>query len=104
MSAKKTSQLLAKLREQLQETNLWEETPPAPEQLKSTEPFAVDTLEFHQWLQFIMIPEFEHRIQNRIDLPRGFAVSPMAEESWRGKWGERREIILTLRALDELHK
>lgn len=104
MSAKETMRLLTQLRKQLQELNLWEGTSPSPELLKSTEPFAVDTLEFHQWLQFIMIPEFEHRIQNKVALPKGFAVSPMAEESWRGKWGERREVILTLRELDELHK
>ncbi|RUO44365.1 hypothetical protein CWE15_04105 [Aliidiomarina taiwanensis] len=104
MAVKETMQLLTQLREQLQALDLWEGTPPSPELLKSTEPFAVDTLEFHQWLQFIMIPEFEHRIHNNIALPKGFAVSPMAEESWRGKWGERRALILTLRALDELHK
>ncbi|HLV48025.1 MAG TPA: YqcC family protein [Aliidiomarina sp.] len=102
MLVKQTTELLTQLRDLLQEHELWEAEPPAPERLQSTEPFAVDTLEFHQWLQFIMIPQFEHRIEHNLALPRGFAVSPMAEECWRGCWGERRQLILTLREFDEL--
>lgn len=102
MLVKQTTELLTQLRDLLQEHELWEADPPAPERLQSTEPFAVDTLEFHQWLQFIMIPQFEHRIEHNLALPRGFAVSPMAEECWRGCWGERRQLILTLREFDEL--
>nr|WP_256473594.1 YqcC family protein [Aliidiomarina quisquiliarum] len=96
--------MLTQLRTLLKEQQLWQTEPPAPELLQSTEPFAVDTLEFHQWLQFIMIPEFEHRLQHNLPLPRGFAVSPMATECWRGCWGERRQLILTLRQLDELFR
>lgn len=102
MLAKQTKELLNQIRKLLQEHQLWQSEPPAAELLKSTEPFAVDTLEFHQWLQFIMIPEFEHRLEQNIELPKGFAISPMAEECWRGSWGERRELILVLRELDEL--
>ena len=92
MLVKQTTELLTQLRDLLQEHELWEAEPPAPERL----------LEFHQWLQFIMIPQFEHRIEHNLALPRGFAVSPMAEECWRGCWGERRQLILTLREFDEL--
>ncbi len=102
MLVRKTTLLLDQLRTLLQQHKLWEAEAPAPERLQSTEPFAVDTLEFHQWLQFIMIPEFEHRIEHNLALPKGFAVSPMATECWRGCWGERRQLILTLRELDEL--
>ncbi len=102
MLAKQTTVLLNQLRTLLKEQKLWQVEPPAAELLQSTEPFAVDTLEFHQWLQFIMIPEFEHRIEHNLPLPSSFAVSPMATECWRGCWGERRQLILTLRQLDEL--
>lgn len=99
---KALEKLLSQLKQALQHQELWDNHPPTMERLQSTAPFALDTLEFYQWLQFIMIPEFEHRLRQGLDLPRGFAVSPMAEESWRGQWGERRQLILILRELDEL--
>ncbi|WP_198683882.1 YqcC family protein [Aliidiomarina celeris] len=102
MSVEKIAQLLQQIREQMQAQGLWDETPPSAEALQSKQPFAVDTLDFHQWLQFIMIPEFEHRIAQQMPLPHGFSISPMAEEAWRGKWAERRELILLLREFDAL--
>lgn len=102
MSAEQTAQLLKQIREQLQAHGLWDAEPPSAQALQSTQPFAVDTLDFHQWLQFIMIPEFEHRLAHDIPLPHGFSISPMAEEAWRGKWAERRELILLLRQFDTL--
>lgn len=102
MSAEQTSRLLGLIREELQAQGLWDAEPPSTEALQSTQPFAVDTLDFHQWLQFIMIPEFEHRLAKDMPLPSGFSISPMAEEAWRGKWAERRELILLLREFDAL--
>ncbi|MCC5856277.1 MAG: YqcC family protein [Idiomarina sp.] len=101
MSTQKTAQILVQLRNELIAHELWESTPPAPEALQSNQPFAVDTLDFHQWLQFIMIPELEHRIAHGIALPSKIAVSPMAFEVWRGKWKERRELIALLKQLDD---
>ena len=48
--------LLMAIEAQLRQLNLWEEEAPTAEALASSEPFAIDTLSFTQWLQFIFLP------------------------------------------------
>ncbi|MCR5536577.1 MAG: YqcC family protein [Succinivibrio sp.] len=94
-------QLLCELESQLKRLNLWSETPPAPEALHSQLPFAVDTLKFHQWLQFVLIVKL--RALKEPELAAGSVlVHPMAEEVYRGQWGTYRELIALLRRLDAL--
>lgn len=57
-----TAQHLA-LQEQLQALeaemralDLWSAVPPSAEAMASTMPFMYDTLEFHQWLQWVFVP------------------------------------------------
>lgn len=100
MSVVTIQAIIDQLKTEMQAVGLWDKTPPAPEKLLSTAPFAVDQLDFHQWLQFVFIPEFEQRIRLNQTLPHGFSISPMAEESWRGKWSTYRKVILALKALE----
>ncbi len=46
-------QLLDELEQVLESYELLQSTPPSPKRLASTEPFAVDTLACHEWLQWI---------------------------------------------------
>ena len=49
----------------LRRGDFWQtETPPASA-LASTEPFAVDTIDFHQWLQFVFLPRMRELINAR---------------------------------------
>ncbi|MFP3631919.1 YqcC family protein, partial [Burkholderia sp. SIMBA_045] len=45
----------------------------------------VDTLEFHQWLQFIMLPRMWALVDSKRPLPEGIAVSPMAAHIYRSE-------------------
>lgn len=100
--AQQTLTLLAQLEADLQTAELWQKQMPKPAQLMSSQPFATDTLDFHQWVQFIMIPSLRQCVQQRKPLPTKIAVSPMALEVWKGQLKAHREIILTLKAIDEL--
>lgn len=97
-----TAQLLQDLEASLKARSLWDSRWPPLDKLQSTIPFASDTLEFYQWLQFIMIPTLQQRIDQRQPLPNKIAVHPMAIEVWRGQLREHKEIILVLKALDQL--
>lgn len=97
-----TAQLLQDLEASLKARSLWDSSWPSVDKLQSTIPFASDTLEFYQWLQFIMIPTLQQRIDQRQPLPNKIAVHPMAIEVWRGQLREHKEIILVLKALDQL--
>ncbi|RUO38197.1 hypothetical protein CWE13_00665 [Aliidiomarina shirensis] len=100
--AQETLALLEALEAELKAQQLWDDTMPEPSRLMSTQPFASDTLEFYQWLQFIMIPSLRQCVEQRKPLPNKIAVSPMAVEVWKGKLKEHRQIILVLKTIDEL--
>ncbi|PAR40003.1 pseudouridine synthase [Vibrio metoecus] len=77
---------LVKLLDELESTlctaQLWQATPPTPQALASQEPFAVDTLLPHEWLQWIFLPKMKQAIaQNAV--PRGFALEPYFSEVWK---------------------
>lgn len=97
-----TDRLLTAVETELQALELWEESPPASHKLQSTEPFATDTLAFHQWLQFIMIPGLKHRVKQQQHLPTQIAVSPMAIQVYRGELRRHRQLIQRLKELDIL--
>ena len=50
---------LLQIEMELRRIDAWESEPPSPEALQSAQPFAVDTLEFTQWLQFVFVQPHE---------------------------------------------
>lgn len=57
----------------------WATQAPSPEALASTEPFAVDTLEFAEWLQWIFLPRMKEIIECNHSLPTASGILVMAE-------------------------
>ena len=94
------SKLLTQLEQDLKQLKLWSEQVPSNEQLNSMQPFAVDTLAFEQWLQFIFIPKMIYLIDNKIALPKNMAVLPMAEESFKHQ--QVTALLETIEQLDQL--
>lgn len=95
-----TAELLAVVEGELKALLLWEEQPPAPEALASTEPFCVDTIEFNQWLQFVFLPRIYDMIDRRQPLPRRCGIAPMAEEYLRVRSQSGTALVAVLGRLD----
>jgi len=74
------AEILIDIEKELRELGLWEFESPSEEALLSTQPFAIDTLNFPQWLQFIFIPRLYFMVEQRSPLPDVSGVKPMAEE------------------------
>ncbi|WP_417346105.1 YqcC family protein [Ferrimonas sp.] len=89
---------LERLQAQLIQDGLWQSEPVSALALASTQPFAVDTLRFEQWLQFIYLPRLFALLDAGAALPTKVAVTPMAEEALAG----HREVIVILSRLDTL--
>ncbi len=86
----------------LRQLNLWSDESPSQEALSSEQPFAMDSLEFEEWLQFIFLPTLYEVLASGGALPERCAIAPMAEETI-GKRGLPTEtLISTLRDLDQL--
>ncbi len=74
------AEVLMDVEQQLRQLQLWEFEMISEEALASTEPFAIDTMNFPQWLQFIFLPRLYSMIEQQIELPKYCSVAPMAEE------------------------
>lgn len=81
---------------------LWQEQEPPAEALASTQPFAVDTLTFTQWLQFLLIPRLRQLAESGGPLPVNCAIAPMAEESFRAQNLVADSLLAELRRIDQL--
>jgi uncharacterized protein YqcC (DUF446 family) len=98
----KCAQLLLQLEQDLKHVNLWSDQIPTEQQLNSTEPFALDTLAFEQWLQFIFIPKMTHLVNINSQLPNNLVIHPMAEESFKNKVDEFKQLLNTIKSIDLL--
>ncbi len=96
------AEVLIDIEKELRELQLWEFETPSQEALASTQPFAIDTLTFPQWLQFIFIPRLYWMVEQRAPLPSVSGVKPMAEEYFRVLSLNSAKLINHLDAIDTL--
>ncbi|PSL14682.1 uncharacterized protein YqcC (DUF446 family) [Marinobacterium halophilum] len=94
------SALLIEIRSEMQNIGLWQQQPPAPEALASTQPFCVDTLDFNEWVQWLLLPRLEMMIQQQLPLPQNSEIVPMAEEVFKQMREDTRHLIALIGQLD----
>ena len=90
---------IAAIRDEMERLSLWEASPPSQEALSSQQPFCIDTLEFTQWLQWILIPRLEAILKTDIPLPDSSAIHPYAEEALKSRT-ENTQLIAQIQQLD----
>ena len=86
----------------LRQLDLWSDAPPSQEALRSEQPFAMDALDFEEWLQFIFLPTIYEVLASGEALPERCAIAPMAEETVGKRPLPTELLISTLRELDRL--
>ena len=95
-------ELLAALEREMREQDRWEFAAPNSQALQSTQPFAFDTLEFDQWLQWIFIAKLREQLAMQLPLPRSCAVSPMAEEVYTDGTRADQRLVTIIKQIDAL--
>ncbi|WP_417567904.1 YqcC family protein [Marinobacter sp.] len=93
---------LLKIEMELRQLGLWESKPPPEEAFQSTQPFCIDTLEFHQWLQFVFVTRMKVIIESDHPLPAISGIAPMAEEHFRGRPEPGSALVRELEEIDRL--
>ena len=78
----------------------WSESPPGPKQLEFRQAFAMDTMAFSQWLQFIFLPRVREAV-NSGDFPPGSMVAAQAVREFDGQ-DEAHGLIARLGDFDAL--
>ena len=92
--------ILMRIEESMRTLDLWKQEMPAPEALASQEPFCVDTMNFSQWVQWILLPRLEHMSVQQMALPSGSNIMPMAEEALPLETSDAAELIMLIGELD----
>lgn len=95
---------LDSLEAQLQELGLWggSAKQPSVQALSSNSPFCLDTLEFHEWLEYVLIARLKSMIASGQPLPENMMIHTYAQEKYRGQWSTYRSLIGLLKELDDL--
>jgi uncharacterized protein YqcC (DUF446 family) len=87
---------------EMRNLSCWGSVPPPAQALRSEQPFAVDTLNLMQWLQFIFIPKMRFLIEQQQELPGACGIAPMAEEYFRGQRLAVKGLLAALQRMDAL--
>lgn len=95
-------QLLNELEAELCRLQLWQVDKPNIEALSSVVPFALDTLSFPQWLQFIFIDKLTQLLKLSLPLPKSISVLPMAEEYFKSQSIDSIKIVHIIAHIDRL--
>ncbi|MBN7798298.1 YqcC family protein [Parahaliea mediterranea] len=96
------AEVLIDIEAQLRQLGLWDRIPPSSEALASTEPFCVDTLTLPQWLQFVFLPTLYQLLEEEQPLPGRCAITPLAQEYFRGAGLHIDGLMAALQRVDDL--
>ncbi len=96
------AEVLIDIEAQLRQLSLWDRIAPSSRALASVEPFCVDTLTLPQWLQFVFLPTVYQLLEEDAALPERCAITPMAEEYFRGSKLATAELLVSLQRIDRL--
>ncbi|WP_249677676.1 YqcC family protein [Pseudomonas abieticivorans] len=80
----------------------WSEVAPSAEDLASVEPFAVDTMDFSQWLQWVFLPRMKQILESDLPLPNASGILAMAEMVYASQAEKSRGLRALLAQFDEL--
>lgn len=94
--------ILLLLETEMRREGLWESNAPSDEALHSVIPFAHDTLEFTQWLQWIFIPGNIDIIENDKPLPVASDISPLAEYRFEEMKENTDQMLELIKQFDKL--
>ena len=78
--AREISEALLAIETELRRLSLWEREPPSREDLLSNQPFCCDTLDFPQWVQWILLPRMWHIVEQDGPYPLHCGIYVYAEE------------------------
>lgn len=89
------------IKDELQNLSLWQPAPPEAKAFLSEQPFALDTMQPHEWLQWIFIPRIQALIDANSEIPK-FALHPYFEEAFKQQEIEVDDLLALIKQLDEL--
>jgi uncharacterized protein YqcC (DUF446 family) len=96
-----TEQLLL-IEGELRQLGWWAATPPSAQALASQQPFAVDSMAFEQWLQWLFLPRMQQILAGGEQMPGSCGIQPMAEMVLVDRASQARTLLVLLGEFDRL--
>jgi len=96
------AEVLIDIEKELRELQLWDDEMISEEALASEQPFAIDTMTFPQWLQFIFLPRMYFMIEQKMQLPENCGIAPMGEQYFSVLSLPSSTLIKHLKKIDDL--
>jgi len=96
------AEVLIDIEKELRELQLWDDEMISRDALMSEQPFAIDTMTFPQWLQFIFLPRMYFIIEQQLQLPANCGIAPMAEQYFSVLRLPSSTLIAHLQKIDKL--
>lgn len=93
---------LMDIEKELRSLRLWSSDMLSADALASTQPFAIDTMSFPQWLQFIFLPRMQFLLQQQLPLPVNCSIASMAEQYFAPLRLHSAPLVNHLRQIDNL--
>lgn len=87
---------------ELRQQGWWGATPPTAAALASEQPFAVDSMAFEQWLQWLFLPRMQQILACGAQLPSTSGIRPMAEMVLAERANQARDLLALLGEFDRL--
>ena len=97
----KAKKLLQNIESELKILEVWESIPPSDDALNNTNPFCCDTLELHQWLQWVFLPKINNLLEQGQPLPGQCDIASYAEVIYAKSGQDRNVLIEYLRVFDQ---
>ena len=94
---------LTAIEAEMKRSGLWQSHPLAPEQYNFQRAFAIDTMAFSQWLQFIFVPRVRDLIQTQGEFPSSSSVGAQAVREFDG-FEEAAGLVSMLSEFDALFR
>jgi uncharacterized protein YqcC (DUF446 family) len=96
------SELLTGIEREMRNLQLWSDDSPAPAAMASRMPFCYDTMQFAQWLQWVLLPRMRIILEERGALPESSDIWPLAEHEFEQLEQDTSQLLSLIRSFDEL--
>lgn len=97
---KRVLDILERLELELKNLNYWKNTELPMSYYNSMEPFFMDKMELHEWLQFVLIRKFREIIYCESRLPASCKVFPYAFEFYKNEKAKHMQLLKIINELD----
>lgn len=96
----KAAQYADQIEAEMRKVDLWQNQPLRPEQMVFKQAFAMDTMTFSQWLQFVFLPRVREAVASN-NFPDGSSVGAQAVREFDG-FSEADQLVRLLSEFDAL--